>query len=377
MSVWNKVLLVLIFLGVAGFVFFGANALKMRRDSQKKLADAHKSLEEENNKYQQVLYGSGQGDGHVFLVKDVGRLRNFRGTRAWPDCLPHAQAIVKNDTVTLQLVVDAQPEKKSTDDLQEPAPSTDSGNGAEAASTIVPPQERILPGTVVYLFDKRAIADGGALLGEFKVAKVENNIATLTNAYLMTPAEIQRINDSVAQLAPWAVYTALPRKDAAIVANSDSAEQSTGAESGNDGDSDESLAQSPSEKFSDPTDDPRSVLGQTFASLNHKRMLLRKHVQMLEMQLAALKTSDVEAKTMVEFYHKEIETTQASLQESNRQLAEVNKLYDATMAESKNLEELIANVKQLNKKMLADLTKAQLNASQIINERDASLSMSR
>ena len=413
MSIWNKVLLVLIFLCAAAFVYFGAEALKMRRDSQKKLVDARKSLEEEQKKNRDYLFGTGQDDGFIFLRNDVDRLRKFRGTRAWPHCLPQAPAVVSGTLVTLQLQVDALPEPSvaqpdeaaaMTDrqdtvaqdaDTQGTEPQTPVADSSEtmlpdAASpnTSTPstlPQDRVLPGTIVYLFDKRAIADGGCLLGEFTVAKVENteNIATLTNVYPMTEAEIKRINDSVAQVAPWAVYTVLPRElpKTVLAGNGEQATDiaAVAPEPGDDDvteDASEEIAtQTPSEALTDPTEDPRPALAQTFASLNHKRMQLLNMIEMQTTQKASLETTQNEAAKMIEFYHKEIEGTQAQHQESQLQFAEIKKLYDATTAEIATIEELITSLKSLNKKMLADLTQAQLRASEILLERNASLSM--
>jgi hypothetical protein len=387
MSVWNKVLLVLIFLCTAAFVYFGADALKMRRESQKKLVDAQKALETEKEKNHNLLFGTGQDAGYVSQLNEVIRLREFRSTRAWPNCMPVAQAVVTGTTITVQVQVDAQPQPQApqTDDtpLDDLSQTTPPDPGAVSAP-VAPPQDRVLPGTIVYLFDKRATADGGCLLGEFKVSKVENNIATLTNVYQMTEAEVTRINTGVAELAPWAVYTVLPRTVAATKPASD--KTTTDIEPNDD----ESLAddapvdelaaettpqQSQEVLTDDPTEDPRPALAQTFAFLNQKRMRLQNLLDMQKLQQETLATTQVEAANMIRFYQKEIEDTQVQNQETLRQYAEVKKLYDATVAEIVSIEELIANLKTLNKKMLAELTEAQLRASEIIHEREASLSM--
>ena len=408
MSVWNKVLLVLIFLCAAAFVYFGADALKMRRESQKKLVDAQKALEAEKEKKQKLYFGTGQDDGYISLVNEVDRLRAFRGTRAWPNCMPIAQALVNGTTVTVQLQVDALPapsvsqpvdplaDDPQADDLariSSPDPGAmDPGTmdpGAVSVS-VTPPQNRVLPGTIVYLFEKRTLADGGCLLGEFTVARVDDNrIATLTNVYQMTEAEIARINDSVAELAPWAVYTVLPRTAAEIkMAGSQAGGLGTDEEAAADAfepDDDDALAgdnpagfvvaETTPEILTDPTTDPRPALAQTFASLNNKRRQLLNHIDMLKIQQEALATTQVEATTMIGFYQKEKEDTQAKQQETLRQNTQVAKLYDATVAEIMNIEERIANFRMLNKKMLAELTRAQLRASEIIHEREVSLSM--
>ena len=442
MSVWNKVLLVLIFLCAAAFVYLGADALKMRRDSQKKLVDAQKALEAEQEKKQKLYFGTGQDDSYLSLVNEVDRLRKFRGTRAWPNCMPFSQAVVNGTTVTLQLMVDALPKPTATqpeadaqlDDKQQagtaqqpddnqpddfaapdspvtpPDPGTIDPNAPDpggVSEPVTPAQDRVLPGTTVYLFDKRAIVDGGCLLGEFTVAKVDNNIATLTNVYQMTEAEVNRINDSVnATDASWAVYTVLPRTTVEIqVASSEANEPVTDTgeavaddlepengpgeeetlvddESRNAEDPAkfsvaDSIPQQVPEILADPTNDPRPALAQTFASLNNKRRQLSNRIVMQKMQQDALATTQVKAMKMIEFYQKEIEDTQAQRQETLRQYGEVKKLYDVTEAEITKTKYLIASLKSLNKKMLADLTQAQLRASEIILERDASLSMTK
>jgi len=400
MSVWNKVLLVLVFLCVAAFVYFGADALKMRRDSQKKLVDARKALETEIDKRHKLYFGENSEDGYVSLVNEVNRFRAFRGTRAWPNCLPTGQALVNGTTVTVELQVDAMPTPSvaQTDDPQADDPSLvappdpSSIDPGTVSAPVTSPQIRVLPGTIVYLFDKRTISDGGCLLGEFMVAKVDNDIATLTNVYQMTDAEITRINDSVAELAPWAVYTVLPRTAAEIKAASSQADELGTDETATgviETDDDNALAddhsvkniavepipqQSP-EILDDPTHDPRPALAQTFAWLNNKRRQLSNHIDMQKMQQDDLATAQVDATQMIAFYQKEKDDTQAKQQETLRQCAEVKKLYDVTVVEIANIEKMIANLKTLNKKMLAELTQAQLRASEIIHEREASLSM--
>ena len=391
MSVWNKVLLVLIFLCAAGFVYFGADALKMRRDSQKKLEEARKSLEAEQKKNRDFLFGTGQEDGYIFLVNEVNHLRMFRGTRAWPNCLPLAQAVVKGSAVTLQLQVDAIPEQpgsQPSDDLtvaddQNTTPSPAGATPPSAAPVLdTLPQERILPGTIVYLFDKRPVADGGCLLGEFSVAKVDKNNATLTNAYPMTADEIKRIDDSVGRGAPWAVYTVLPREapKTTIAGNTVPVPDVNAATEEADDSEDFQAQASPQptpDTLADPADDPRPMLAQTFTSLNQRRIQLLNLIEMQEMQMASLKTTEAGAGKMIEFYTQEKENTQAQHQESQRQYKEVKKLYDATTEEITNIDKLIASLKSLNKKMLADLTQAQLRSSEIILDRNASLTMSK
>ena len=389
MSIWNKVLLVLIFLCVATFVYFGADALKMRRESHKKLADARALLVDEQEKNRKLLFGTGQGDGYVSLVNEVDRLRAFRGTRAWPNCLPTAPAVVKGTMVTLQLQVDAQPATPvaQPDDESDPS-AAPPASGNVALSGIVapatPPQDRVLPGTVVYLFDKRPIADGGCLLGEFTVVKVDIDVATLTSVYSMTPAEIQRINDSVARVAPWAVYTVLPRvaSTALLVGNAEqtadiapATSESAEIDFADNDASSKFVAQPLPQALPGTTDDLRPALAQTFASLNRKRQQLLNIIESQKIQKADLEATQIKATEMIEFYNLEIEDTQVQNQETRRQFAEVKKLYDATVAEIVNIEYLIANLKLLNKKILADLTQTQLRASEIIHEQNASLTM--
>jgi len=399
MSVWNKVLLVLIFLCTAAFVYLGADALKMRRDSQKKLVDAQKALEAAQDNYRKLYFGTGQDDGYISLHNEVDRLLAFRGTRAWPNCMPTTKATVNGTTVTVQLQVDALPapsvsqaidpqaDDTQADDLAQVTPPDPNAVDPGAVSApVTPPQDRVLPGTIVYLFDKRTIADGGCLLGEFTVTKVDNNIATLTNVYQMTEAEIARINESVAGLAPWAVYTVLPRTMAEIQVASSPVDELASEETvpddiepGDDDFTKEILAdatpqQSP-EIPDDPTLDPRPALAQTFAFLNQKRMRLSNRIDMQNLQQDHLAATQVEATKMIGFYQEEIENTQAQRQEILRQYAEVEKLYDATVAEIANIEILIANLKSMNRKMLAELTQTQLHASELIHERDASLFM--
>jgi len=393
MSIWNKVFFVLILLCAAAFVYFGADALKMRRDSQKKLVEAQKALEDAKEKNRKLYFGTDQDDGYISLVNAVDRLRALRGTMAWPNCMPTAQALVNGTTVTVRLQVDAlptpsvtQPDDTQADDLvPDASPDPNSIDPGVLSEPVTPPQERVLPGSIVYLFEKRAKEDGGRLLGEFTVAKVENSTATLTNVNQMSDAEIARINDSATGLVPWAVYTVLPRTATTKPANFEMNEPVTGEpttggiEPGDDDSAEEILAvakpQQSQELLTDPTDDLRPELAQTFVSLNQKRIRLLNLIDMQKKQQDALETTEMDAKKMIEYYQKEIEDCQVLHQDTLRQYVEVKKLYDATVEEVTNIKDMIASLKSLNKKMLADLTQAQLCASEIIHERDASLSM--
>ena len=188
----------------------------------------------------------------------------------------------------------------------------------------------------------------------------------------MTESEIKRIDDSFGRSTPWAVYTVLPH-EVAKTAVAGSADGSVSEGIG------ENLAETPQQSIPDtqpdPTKDKRPALAQTYATLIQRRIQLLNLVQMQEMQKAALKTTATEADQMIVFYTQEKEKSQAQHQEKQRQYAEVKKLYDATAAEVTNIETLISSLRSLNKKMLADLTQAQLHASEIILERNAALSM--
>lgn len=375
MSVWNKVLLVLIFLCAAGFVYLGGTALKYRRDSQKKLHDTQVALQNEWKKNHEYLHGTGQGDGYFSLVNEVNRIRDIRGTRVWPDCLPQSAPVVNETKVTLQLLVDAKPETPVDPDAEIPADiadTTTAGSDTESQVISIPPKDRILPGSLVYLFDNRPLEQGGSFLGEFLVDKIDNNVATLINSYLMTPTEIERINNSAAQLAPWAVYTVLPKKVTKAELLADDA-GSTDSEFGDDAEI--TMA---SETQPETEKDLTPALAQTYASLNLKRMRLMLHVEMLQTQIASLKKADDMSKeVMIAFYQDENADAKTQIDKNEEQLAEVQKLHDATIAEINQMEENIASLKALNKKMLADLTDAQITVSEAINQRDASVSMAK
>ena len=380
MSTLNKVLLVLVLLCAAGLVYLGADALKMRRDSQKKLAEAEKSLKDEQEKNRQYLYGTGQDDGYVYLVNDVHQMRKARGVRSWPNCMPQSKAVVNGRTLTLQLVVDATPEPAIAEQAIDPVDTPDASSPDILTMSSISADKRILPGTTVYLFDKRSIDEGGCLLGEFVVDKVQDNIATLKNVYLMTKEEEQRINDSVAKLAPWGVYTTLPGAiptNNALVAAEEMAvpvDSTDSIEADVTPADDETLTAELAETGTNS--DSRAALGQTFVSLNIKRMHLQKYVDIYQQQGKSLiDTETLTNKELVSFYQSEIEKTQELKSQIERHLAVVEKLHTETTAEVERLKEFIANIKAMNKKMLAELTKAQMLAAEKINERDASLSM--
>jgi hypothetical protein len=386
MSVWNKVLLVLIFLCAAGFVYLGSDALKLRRDSRKKIQDAQTALKSELEKNRSYLNGTGPNDSYASLVNDVNRIRKIRGVRIWPHCQPQSAPVVAGTKITFELLVDAKPESPlaTEGEISEPV-TPESNSETETQVAAVPLGSRILPGSVVYLFDTRETDQGGCFLGQFSVDNIKDNVATLANSYLMTPQEIECISDSVAQSAPWAVYTVLPKNVVDSAENVVAAAGTNAVETETDDieatDTDETLAVASQETVKEPQDtvavevDPSLALAQEFVSLNLERMQLYQHIELLKMQISQLEGAKKPVSEIIDFYQQEITDSKTLVQKARNQLDEVEKLHSGTAAEIKKLEETVANLKAMNKKMLADLTNAQINASEAINSRDASFSM--
>ncbi|MDR1382680.1 MAG: hypothetical protein LBJ67_02350 [Planctomycetaceae bacterium] len=366
MSVWNKVLFFLLILCTAGFVYLGTVALNNMRTSQKKLVDLKKSVKDEQEKNKKLLYGNGNEGGYLALNAEVNRLRKIQGAKAWHNCLPDSQAHVADTAVTLQLTVDALPKlAKPTDGAnvgEENNTSDNPGAGTSLAVPVAKPQDRIVLGTTVYLFDKRPPRNGGTFLGVFTVSQINGSKVVLTNSLLMTAEEIAKINSSVDAKAPWAVYTVFPIDSKMLFENAEKDKLA------------EILTEELAEIYADQNRDLVS-LEPAFMSLQLKRTELLKHVDMLQRQLNSLEQIGKDAVATMDFYEQEKTTITKEIDSANQQKDRIEKLLKDTENAISQLELQIKAMKALIKTRYAELTKQQITASEKINQQKASLSL--
>jgi len=368
MSRWNWALLILLFLCIAGFVYLTTDALSKRRTSQNALKKAEETLQQEQEKNKKLLYGDGTSGGYLALNTEVNRLRKIQGAKAWLNCLSDGQAQVDDTVVTLKLTVDVPPPKSADGTEENPADATDTtdatataDNAANGETSAAKPEDKILRGTKVYLFDKTLPREGGAFLGVFTVSQINGNNVTLTNSLLMTPDEVAKINASVDKKAYWAVYTALPIDSKSLFENSEQLK--------------EILSEETAAVFSNAERELES-LEPAFTSLQLKRTQLLKHADMLQIQLKSLEQIGKDAEATTVFYEKEKNTIGEEIESVKEQIAYVEKLLKETQAMIDQFKTQIEVTKARNKQIYAELTKQQITASEKINQKNAAVTMS-
>mgnify|MGYP000605791679 CR=1 FL=1 len=190
MSIWNKILLGLIF--VASFVFFvfAARTLKTHAAWKKCVADheaAIAALEEANFKLRE---GEPDKPGIRQLRLELDILGQSR-TRIWWGCRPEAVG----DTATVN-------DKGVSVIVESPVP------------------HQIAPKMVLFAFDETDIQQGGRYLGKFTVIGVADKRINLQPAYRMTDAERNRLAQTK---GAWSLYENLPLDDNQLFAELDEA----------------------------------------------------------------------------------------------------------------------------------------------------------
>ncbi|MBN2474386.1 MAG: hypothetical protein JXB62_07245 [Pirellulales bacterium] len=184
MSIWNKILIGLIFVALLPFFYMAARTLKTHQHwctlAQKheqeiaRLENENYLLEEANGDEE----GAGGKMGTKRLRLELHKLLIDRG-RVWMNCTP-----------------------------QQADPQT----GRVLVTTGLPDPHRIGANTVLYVFeeaeaDPANLGQGGQYIGEFLVTDVADKQVQLAPSMKMNDQELQRLTGSQ---GPWALYEIMP-----------------------------------------------------------------------------------------------------------------------------------------------------------------------
>lgn len=183
MSIWNKVLIGFIFVATLAFFLFAARTLKTHAAWRKSIADHEKAIEAMQEKNQELAHGK---QGIRELKLQLEQLTNNR-PRIWSGCTPRN--------------VNAQ-------------------TGAVAVAVESPTPHQIKMKSVLYVFDENDVAQGGRYLGKFTVVQVDDKQVGLQPAYTVTPAEVTRMQQA---RGPWSLYENLPVDEHKLFAGMDEA----------------------------------------------------------------------------------------------------------------------------------------------------------
>ncbi len=190
MSIWNKVLLALIFLASLAMLALGARALKTHQ-YWRELAARHEAAIAEQQLRARLLRGTATKQ-EIEEARKKGELPpNLRELEiqvhsallargpAWYGCIPQR--------------VDPQ--------------------SGQVTLLMESPQHQLAEKTVLWVFDERPLGQGGQFLGLFTVQGIggeENRQVQIAPAVFMEPSELQRLVQSSAGQATWAFYQWMP-----------------------------------------------------------------------------------------------------------------------------------------------------------------------
>ncbi len=182
MSIWNKVLLGLIFVLSLGFFYMAAQTLKMHqvwRTSAQQYEEAIAQAQEEADQLKNgVLEGLQVKKAGVRQLKDALDREVFMRGRVWRGVQPASRPTQQDPEGQFELMVDLQNEGHQITDQM-----------------------------TVYLFEEKLARDGGQYLGEFRVSGLGGTQITLKPAKRMNDQEYNRLTKSA---GPWMLYERLP-----------------------------------------------------------------------------------------------------------------------------------------------------------------------
>ena len=188
MNIWNKVLLSFIILVSLAFSYLAVKDLKLHRtwDAEAKTllgTEQEPGEIEVEVRRQEELKNGVLSEGKIVtpgirqLSIELNRLMLQRG-RAWYNCQP--------------MRIDQ--------------------NGVQV-KTALPDPHGITLKSVVYVFEQKAVGQGGSYLGQFTVTAVAPQMVQLEPTRRLSPEEMQRVTTSQQTNVPWALYETLPVDD--------------------------------------------------------------------------------------------------------------------------------------------------------------------
>jgi hypothetical protein len=199
MSIWNKVLVGLIFVASLFFFYYGARALKVQAVWRDNIRQHEAVLGKLNEQIALVQGAKEKVDSAQMNLRkariELHRLQ-FRG-RVWGRPFPDPTKEVVCD-VTPQQVDLVKDEKSKQDRVR------------VAINVPYPTPHQITASMVCYLFDKAGVEQGGKYLGEFTVVAVADKQVQLQPSKKLTEAQIATLR---ASRGPWILYDTLLTDD--------------------------------------------------------------------------------------------------------------------------------------------------------------------
>lgn len=320
MSIWNKILIGLIFVASVAFFYLSMRALKVHQYWRDIAAKHQQALQKEAERRTLLVEGpkTSEKPGELGIrqaMLELHKLMVDRG-RVWRDATPQQVEVTKDkqgqDTVKVLLQVD----------LPDPHQIAESAN--------------------LVLFEQRDVQEKGRYLGQFTVEAVAGKQIQLKPSMKLTDAQIKRLKDSRDK---WCVYEAMPVDDHEIFTDCEELDklipQASLAEYQKDG---------------QPTDPNNKESAKFERKLRDYQVLFTNYhheVSMWREQMEALTRDAQYVEAALQAAQKEVEACQADVAELKTELAKMTRERDAVAAHLKAVESLLTAKKTSLKETLA------------------------
>jgi hypothetical protein len=338
MSIWSKVLVVLILLSLLGFFFLGLMTLQVNDNWRSKA---------------------------VALERDIRKVVEGDGTPNNPSIEQRQAEVRQLETAIHDVLVDRGRVWYNA------VPKPDAAKGTAVVQIGSPAPHGIFDKSVLYVFDGRPKQAGGAYLGEFKVTGVDEAAKLVQIEPTMTflPFQAKRFAESK---GPWTLYEVMPGDRPDLLAQSQPAEldallpAETRKEYAKDGQAAE--ANDPPERIENGkyVRELRDY-GVFFHELDRQLSVMRDEQAANERDLASVRAASADAKKQIQFTAAEIKDLKAEMDHSQVERGKVETLRKAVEAKLTATRATLKKTLDDNKALARQLTQRQLEAADRIN----------
>ncbi|NLF09408.1 MAG: hypothetical protein GX594_15725 [Pirellulaceae bacterium] len=356
MSIWNKILVGLTCFSSLFLFYFAARSLKTT-EVWRVSADKHeariKQLAEENER---LINGHRNPDGTTVagirdLSVELHKLLIDR-RRAWFHCIPNVKQLGREE-----------------------------GNAEILLAIENPSPPGIALKTVLYAFEDADTRNNGRYLGEFAVTNVDGNTITIMPTQKLTAREIDKLDKASKARNPWMLYELMPQDNRAIFAMLSDEEKRELLPAAS---VEEYIKDGKPASENDPHENVvdgkfvRSLIDYSvvFNFERERLTLLRDSMEILVRDKKMVLDALALARDQEEACKRDIASTTTEFAETTRQR-------DIVGAHRKKLEEKVAAMQEaverfitMNKAMVGQIAKFQLEAAQRINERTRAMARS-
>ena len=352
MSIWNKVLLGLIFVASLVFFYFGARALKVQavwRDNIRKHEEVLGKLNEQIALVQGAKERTQSAEMNLRQARAELHKLQFRG-RVWGRPLPDAPKDTACD-VTRQQVELIKDEKTKQDTVR------------VAINVPWPTPHQITPSMVCYLFDKADAEQGGKYLGEFIVTAVADKQVQMQPAKKLTEPQVAALRESK---GPWILYDTLLTDDHEIFQDYEGLDKLLKTASLSEYQQDGKL-ENPNNKESPKLVRKLRDYGVLFQVYHHEYSLWVEAMEAVKKDQQLLKAAQDGAQEQVDLRVKEIATLQAVKVDETRKRDAVAAHRAAVEAKLAQIEALNQQLEKSNQAMVAEIARIQWEATRLID----------